>query len=98
MEILDSITPELFIEREANVLEAVSNGRVRAEIPLIINLNTFDQLTDGHLVRFRGLVRNMFNPEIFLEQYQIKDVNNGQHHACNDKYRDNLKLKVSQWK
>lgn len=94
MEILDSLTPELFIERQADVLEAISNGRVRAKIPLISNLDSFDQLNDGQLVRFRGLVQNMFDPEIYLERYQIKDVNNDQHHACNGKYRDNVKLKV----
>lgn len=98
MEILDSLTPELFIERQADVLQAVSDGRVRAKIPLISSLDSFDQLHDGQLVRFRGLVQNMFDPEIYLERYQIKDVNSDQHHACNGKYRDNVKLKVSRWK
>lgn len=93
MEILDSLTPELFIERTSEVLEAVSNGNVRAKIPLISNLDSFDQLNDGQLVRFRGLVQNMFDPEIYLEQYQIKDGNNDLH-TRNGKYRDNLKLKV----
>lgn len=98
MEILDSLTPELFIERQTDVLDAVSNGRVRAKIPLISNLDNFDQLNDGQLVRFRGLVQNMYDPEIYLERYQIKDVNSDQHHACNGKYRDNVKLKVSRGK
>lgn len=95
MEILDALTPESFIERRTEVLEAISNGSVRAKIPLISNLDSFDQLNDGQLVRFRGLVQNMFDPEIYLERYQIKDVNNDEHQTCNGKYRDNLKLKVS---
>lgn len=95
MEFLDSLTPELFNEHHTDILEAVANGSVRAKIPLISNLDNFDRLTDGQLVRFRGLVQNMFDPEIYLEQYQIKDVNSDVHHTRNGKYRDNLKLKVN---
>lgn len=95
MEILDSLTPELFIEHHTDVLKAVSNGCVRAKIPLISNLEHFDGLNDGQLVRFRGLVQNMFDPEIYLEQYQTKDVDGDAHHTRNGKYRDILKMKVS---
>lgn len=97
MEILESLTPELLLERHSDVLAAVSNGSIRGKIPVISNLDNFNQLNDGQVVRFRGLVQNMFDPEIYLEQYQVKDVNNDQLHTRNGKYRDNLKLKVG-WK
>lgn len=95
MQILDSLTPQLFIEQREKVLEAVSKSSGRAKIPVISNLENFDQLNDGQLVRFRGLVQNMFDPEIYLEQYQVKDSENAVH-TRNGKYRDNLKLKVKQ--
>lgn len=94
MELLDTLTPELLVEHYSEVLEAVSNGNVRAGLPLISNLDNFDQLHDGQLVRFRGLVQNMYDPEIYLEQYQVKDAANAVR-TCNGKYRDNFRLKVN---
>lgn len=93
MDLFDSLTPESLVERQSEILDAVSNGNVRAKIPLISNLENFDQLNDGQLVRFRGLVQNMYDPEIYLEQYQVKDAENAVH-TRTGKYRDNLKLKV----
>lgn len=93
MEILDSFTPQLCIEQCDKVLDAISKSNVRAKIPLVSNLENFNQLSDGQLVRFRGLVQNMYDPEIYLEQYQVKDSENVVH-TRNGKYRDSLKLKV----
>ena len=49
---------------------------------------------DMQLVRFRGLVQNMLDPEIYLESYQTKT--DAETLALRKgKFRDNLKLQVS---
>lgn len=91
---MESLTPELFMEQSAQVLEALSNEVIRAKIPLISNLENFNRLTDMQLVRFRGLVQNMLDPEIYLESYQTKSDNDTLS-IRKGKFRDNLKLEVT---
>lgn len=49
---------------------------------------------DMQLVRFRGLVQNMLDPEIYLESYQTK-TDTETLTLRKGKFRDNLKLNVS---
>lgn len=49
---------------------------------------------DMQLVRFRGLVQNMLDPEIYLESYQTK-TDAETLTLRKGKFRDNLKLEVS---
>lgn len=93
MESLELLTPDIFIEKSADVLDILSNEANRAKIPLISNWNNFDHLKDMQLVRFRGLVQNMLDPEIYLQSYQVKGDNENIS-TRNGKYRDNLKLQV----
>ena len=45
-------------------------------------------LSDGQLVRFRCMIQDMFDPEIFLDQYTVKNIESGEQrfHTC--RYRD----------
>lgn len=90
---MESLTPDLFIEKSAEVLEALSNEEVRSKVPLISNWENFDRLKDMQLVRFRGLVQNMLDPEVYLEVYQTKRDNDTMN-LRKGKFRDNLKLEV----
>lgn len=94
METLDALTPELFIEKSDEVLEALSNEEIRAKIPLISNWENFNRLRDMQLVRFRGLVQNMLDPEIYLNEYQTKSDNDTLT-MRKGKFRDNLKLEAN---
>lgn len=94
MEVIDALTPELFMERTAEVLEALSDDSVGIKIPLISNWENFDRLKDMQLVRFRGLVQNMLDPEIFLETYRTKNDTDVFQNR-NGKFRDNFKLEVN---
>lgn len=93
MDVIESLTPDLFIEKSAEVLEALSKDEIRSKIPLISNWENFDRLKDMQLVRFRGLVQNMLDPEVYLEVYQTKRDNNTMD-LRKGKFRDNLKLEV----
>lgn len=90
---MESLTPELFMEKSAEVLDALKNENTRAKIPLISNWENFNRLKDMQLVRFRGLVQNMLDPEIYLETYQTKGDNDTLS-MRKGKFRDNLKLEV----
>lgn len=90
---MESLTPEQFIANPSEVLAALSNEVTRAKVPLISNWENFNRLKDMQLVRFRGLVQNMLDPEIYLDTYQVKDEN-GAVSARKGKFRDNLKLEV----
>lgn len=90
---MESLTPELFMKKSAEMLDALSDDSVRSKIPLISNWDNFNQLKDMQLVRFRGLVQNMLDPEIYLETYQTK-TDDDQFALRNGKFRDNLALKV----
>lgn len=93
MEVVDSLTPDLFIQRSSEILEALSDESIRVKIPLISNWSTFNRLKDMQLVRFRGLVQNMLDPEIYLETYQTKNDHDVLQ-IRKGKFRDNLKLEV----
>ncbi|XP_060666075.1 mini-chromosome maintenance complex-binding protein [Drosophila nasuta] len=59
-------------------------------IPLL-NHTPLHKLKDLGLVRFRGMVQDMMDPEIYLERYEIKSAN-GTTRLQEGKYRDCLRL------
>lgn len=91
---LNALTPELLCSNLPETLAALKDDAVWKEIPLISNLPNFDQLKDMQLVRFRGLVQDMLDPEIYLETFQTKWGEMGDVKLRNGKYRDNIKLEV----
>ncbi|XP_055316672.1 mini-chromosome maintenance complex-binding protein isoform X2 [Sitodiplosis mosellana] len=95
METLEALTPELFAEKSVEVLEALSKEVNLVKIPLISNWENFNQLRDMQLVRFRGLVQNMLDPEIYLESYQTKSDTDTLT-MRKGKFRDNLKLEANE--
>jgi hypothetical protein len=50
---------------------------------------------DQQLVRFVGMIQDMQNPELFLEQYEVRDSISGQTTIKMGKYRDIPACKVS---
>lgn len=88
----ETFSPDMFVELPESAKQLLSDKKFTSKIPLINNWKSFGQLQDMQLVRFRGLIQNMLDPEIYLEAFQIKigdaiEMRNG-------KYRDNIKLQV----
>jgi len=46
------------------------------------------ELTDGQLVRFRAMVQDMFDPEFYLSQYQVRNLSTGEIRTVSGRYRD----------
>nr|CAD7410648.1 unnamed protein product [Timema poppensis] len=59
-----------------------------------VNWSPLLELTDGQLVRFHGMIQDMFDPEYYLDQYEVKDSTNGRSRLCSGKYRDILSCQV----
>lgn len=89
---MEPLTIEMFVEHRDKAEELLSKDSIKSTIPLINNWNSFEWLKDTQLVRFRGLVQNMFDPEIYLESYEIRKSDSVMMRS--GKYRDNLKLQV----
>lgn len=91
---LNELTPELLCGKLTETLSTLKDDAVWSQVPLISNLPNFDQLKEMQLVRFRGLVQDMLDPEIYLEKFQTKCETDGEVKLRNGKYRDNIKLEV----
>lgn len=89
-----SWTPEFFIENEDKCKSHLNNEKSWIEIPFLNHAN-LDNLKDNSLVRFRGMVQDMANPEIYLSKYDVKSDDNDVRRTQNGKYRDVLVLNVS---
>lgn len=59
-------------------------------IPLL-NYTPLHKLKDQTLVRFRGMIQDMMDPEIFLERYEVKSPD-GSKRLQDGKFRDCLRL------
>ncbi|KYN50624.1 hypothetical protein ALC57_17474 [Trachymyrmex cornetzi] len=70
-------TPEYYISNESNCQKILENQNVLTKIPLLNNTQLHD-IKDKELVRFRGMIQDMYNPEYYLKQYEVKNTNNGE--------------------
>lgn len=55
----------------------LENSDILKEIPLLNNVQLHD-ITDKQLVRFRGMVQDMYDPEYFFKQYEVKNTKTGE--------------------
>lgn len=94
MDVIGTLTPEQYVQRSEEISAILADDAIMARIPLISAWTSFDKLKDLQIVRFRGLVQNMLDPEIYLEAYRTKNAA-GVEQSRNGKYRDSSTLEVS---
>lgn len=51
-------------------------------------------LKNGHLVRFRGMIQDMHNPEFYFETYEVINHDTKESRICTGKYRDTADIGV----
>ncbi|XP_030376976.1 mini-chromosome maintenance complex-binding protein isoform X2 [Scaptodrosophila lebanonensis] len=86
-------TPDELMERESTSTgwkELLRDQEKYKNIPLL-NYTPMHKLKDETLVRFRGMVQDMIDPEMYLESYEVKAAN-GSTRMQQGKYRDCLRL------
>ncbi|XP_045767047.1 mini-chromosome maintenance complex-binding protein [Maniola jurtina] len=83
----DSVTPDIWMLNEAAWNERLIQLPNWEKIPLI-NSNASHNLPDGSLVRFRGMVQDMHNPEFFFEQFEVFNTVTNEIKNKSGKYTD----------
>ncbi|XP_076172689.1 mini-chromosome maintenance complex-binding protein isoform X2 [Ptiloglossa arizonensis] len=80
-------TPAHFIENRPNCNKILENPDVLKEIPLLNNA-PLHNFMDRQLVRFRGMIQDMHNPEYYFQQYEVKDNQTETHEIRCGMYAD----------
>lgn len=69
-------TAEYYVTNQLSCQQILENPDILREIPLLNNVQLHD-ITDKQLVRFRGMVQDMYDPEYFFKQYEVKNTKTG---------------------
>uniref|UniRef100_A0A182UKI8 Mini-chromosome maintenance complex-binding protein n=1 Tax=Anopheles melas TaxID=34690 RepID=A0A182UKI8_9DIPT len=84
-------TPEYLIANEPACLEQLSTDEALWSTIPLLNCTELAHLPDGCLVRFRGMLQDMQDPECYLERYAVRSKSDGTVvRQQNGKYRDLL--------
>lgn len=89
---LELLSLDNYLANETAISEQLKSGTYTKPIPML-NYVQLQQLSDGTLVRFRGIVQDMFDPEIYLERYEVRSAD-GSVRVQDGRYRDVLVQKV----
>lgn len=82
-----------YLTNEAVYAEQLRSGTYPDAIPLL-NYAPLHELRDNTLVRFRGMIQDMLDPEIYLERYEVRSGETGVR-VQDGRYRDVLERKVN---
>uniref|UniRef100_A0A1E1WQ04 Mini-chromosome maintenance complex-binding protein n=1 Tax=Pectinophora gossypiella TaxID=13191 RepID=A0A1E1WQ04_PECGO len=83
----ETVTPDLWLSDEEAWKEKLLKLPNLYHLPLI-NTNASHNLADGTLVRFRGMVQDMHNPEFYFEQYEVFNTSTNETKIKSGKFRD----------
>ncbi|KAF7990707.1 hypothetical protein HCN44_000512 [Aphidius gifuensis] len=80
-------TSDYFIKNKSACTNIIENLKDTTEIP---SLNAVDiqDLQDGQLVRFRGMVQDMYNPEFYFQSYEVINKKTGEGNVKSGLYKD----------
>ncbi|EDV31607.1 uncharacterized protein Dana_GF15437 [Drosophila ananassae] len=76
---------------EGTVLKDLLKDSSRWHSIPLLNYTPLHKLKDQTLVRFRGMIQDMMDPEIYLERYEVKS-SDGSKRLQDGKFRDCLRL------
>lgn len=85
---------EEYLRDESYYLKLLENKECWRKIPYL-NYTPLHELKDLSLVRFRGMIQDMLDPEIYLEKYKVVS-SDGKQRLQNGKYRDCLVLQKNE--
>lgn len=67
---------------------------INIQIPLV-NTKELHNFKDNSLVRFHGMIQDMYNPEYYFEKYEVENEVTKEKSIKYGKYRDTTDLAVS---
>lgn len=90
---LSNLSLDEYLSDETGYAEVLKDVRSVQQVPLLNYANVQD-FADHTLVRFRGMVQDMQDPETYLESYEVNG-DNATIRKQDGRYRDLLVLRVS---
>lgn len=82
-----------YLQNETEVRQQIETHTFPGYIPLLNHWPAQD-FADQTLVRFRGMIQDMWDPEFYLEKYEVKRKDGGEMRLQDGRFRDTLELKV----
>ncbi|KAF5281090.1 hypothetical protein FQA39_LY17896 [Lamprigera yunnana] len=89
---ISNLTPDIFVENDTEFLQQLQRNEVWESIPFL-NYTDVQNLQDKRLVKFQGMIQDMFNPEYFYEKYEVIDRDSEQTAIRNGKFTDIIYFK-----
>ncbi|XP_053606631.1 mini-chromosome maintenance complex-binding protein [Plodia interpunctella] len=83
----EAVTPDMWIANENEWREKLLKLPNWYQIPLI-NCNASHNFSDNNLVRFRGMIQDMHNPEFYFEQFEVYNTATKEVKVKSGKFRD----------
>ncbi|XP_015593977.1 mini-chromosome maintenance complex-binding protein isoform X2 [Cephus cinctus] len=80
-------TPEHFLTNQTSCQLILEDAEALREIPLV-NSAPLHSFKDGELVRFRGMIQDMYNPEYYFENYEVRNSQTGECQIRCGTYKD----------
>ena len=76
------------------VIETYFEEKLSQDNLQILSINEVPNhlLTDGQLVSFRCMIQDMFDPEIFLDKFNVKNLDSGEIRSDTCRFRDTSNL------
>jgi len=87
-------TPEFYVANQSDCQQILEGPDVLTEIPLLNNVQLHD-IKDKELVRFRGMIQDMYNPEYYFKQYEVKNTDTGERDIRCGMYMDAARCLVN---
>lgn len=86
-----SISAQDWVLNEDENLKRLLEDEIWDKVPLI-NANGVHNFKDGTLVKFRGMIQDMYGPEYYLEKFHVVNESTNETTARNGKYCDGTVL------
>jgi len=80
-------TSEYYVTNQSSCDQILEDPNVLSEISLLNDTQAHD-IRDKQLVRFRGMIQDMYDPEYYLKQYEVKNMKTGESNIRYGMYTD----------
>lgn len=80
-------TSEYYIINQSLCQQILENSDLLREIPLLNDVQLHN-IKDKQLVRFRGMIQDMYDPEYYFKQYEVKNSKTGESNIRCGMYSD----------
>ncbi|KAK0097807.1 hypothetical protein PV326_013648 [Microctonus aethiopoides] len=88
-------TSEYYIKNQEICNSILNNPELLNQIPSL-NSSALHNLTHGQLVRFQGMIQDMYNPEYYFERYEVKNTQTDESFIRCGLYKDSAKCQADE--